>query len=148
MEIHSSADLANYVRRNVPVFEQVALLGPGCGYHYTTHWLRIEEAGKFFGAPISAVLHQTQRTSEASPWAIDPAGIVFAYEDLEKSREEGRGQQIIWLRYHSAVRAMHALEAKDLEARNKKAFAGYTFLIRPTLLIPAREIAEFRLEQP
>ncbi len=148
MEIHSSADLATYVTRNVPGFEQVTLLGPGCCYHYTTHWLRIEQAGKFLGAPISAVLHQTQRTSEVSPTATDPTGIVFAYEDLEKSREEGKGQQIIWLLYRSAVRAMHALEAKDLEARNKKAFAGYTFLIRPTLLIPAREIAEFRLEQP
>jgi hypothetical protein len=145
MEIHSSADLATYIKLNVPGFDQVTLLGPGTGYHYTTHWLEIAETGKFFGAPISAGLHQTQGTPGMSPSAIDPEGIVFAYEDLEKSREEGRGQQIIWVRYHSGVRAMQSAEAERLEALNKKPFSGYTFLIRPTLLIMARDIAEFGL---
>jgi hypothetical protein len=145
MEIHSSADLAAYIKRNIPGFEQVTLLGPGSGYHYTTHWLEIAKTGKFFGAPISAALHQTQKTSDPSPPAADPNGIVFAYEDLAKSKEEGRGQQIIRLRYYSAVWAMQAAEARNLEKLNRLGFAGYTFLIRPTLLILAVEVDEYRL---
>ncbi len=147
MEVHSSADLATYIKRNVPGFEQVTLLGPGNGFHYTTHWLQIERTGRFLGAPISAGLHQTQKTSDVSPPAVDPNGIVFAYEDLAKSKEEGRGQQVIRLRYYSAVRAMQPAEARSLEELNRKGFAGYTFLIRPTLLILARDIADFGLEE-
>jgi hypothetical protein len=140
MEIQTSADLATYLKLNVPGFEKVSLLGPGNGYHYTTHLLKIQQTGRFLGITPSASLDQTQKTMGFSEPAVDEDGVVFAYEDLAKAKQEGVGQQIIQIAFRSAVSAMHAAEAKILEEHNKKRFAGFTFLIHPTLLILARDI--------
>lgn len=100
------SELLEYLTQKVPNFENPEILFDGECYHYTPHWHKIKEQNKFKGAKINADLDQTQ-TSVISNEATESEGVVFAYEDINDSREEGFGLDIVKIRYKTAIKALH-----------------------------------------
>lgn len=134
----NAEDIAVYVKQQVPVFEDVEIVGPGIAYHYTCHADAIGASGGFFGAPLNPDLDRSQDPNETRPASSDP-GVVFAYEELAEAASEGASAEHVWkgriselfeIQFSSAVRAQHSQE-KHL-------------LAPPSLLISSREIIGFK----
>jgi hypothetical protein len=82
-------ELLEHVKKTVRTFENVELVGPGRGFHYTPYADAIEKHGRFLGAPIDENLDQTQagEFGAHSPPATHDPGVVFAYNDIESAEE-------------------------------------------------------------
>lgn len=122
-------DLADFITENVPVFDNIGEMEAGRAFHYTGQRAGIEQSRMFFGAEITSDLDHTQVALISPPATHDP-GVVFAYEYLKDSAEEGDKCDIIELEYARALKATHSQEA-SLGAP-------------PTLLILNRDITRFR----
>jgi len=125
----TAKELLKFIQEHIPTFADARIVGPGKGYHYTSHFGSIKESGKFLGAPMDKNLDKTQVTWKSPPAKHDP-GVVFAYPELRSAREEASGDPILEIEFLEAVLAVHVQEAS--------CGGG------PTLLIPNRNIDGFR----
>ncbi|MFC1574855.1 hypothetical protein ACFL3Z_02125 [Gemmatimonadota bacterium] len=125
----TAKEIADFLRAQVPTFQDIEVLSTGRAFHYTPHADRIEAFGRFLGAPLTVNIDRTQDRPE-SPQATSDPGVVFAYAALSDAVEEGFNTEIFEISYQSAVRATHSQEA-ELGAP-------------PTILISSSEISECR----
>lgn len=82
------------MKTNIPTFQNLEIIEAGIAYHYTSHYNKILELGKFLGAPIDKNLDKTQVTLISPPATNDP-GVVFAYLDSSDAKEEGFGCDVV-----------------------------------------------------
>ena len=106
----NTQELSDYIRANIPTFQNIRIVGEGTAFHYTNHYLAIVEYGGFKGHSIDNNLDRTQMTIPSVP-ASDLQGVVFAYENLEDAIEEGWECDIIEISYSEAIIATHSQEA-------------------------------------
>lgn len=107
MDIYS---LLQFIEGVVPTFQDIELIDQeGVAYHYTPHWNKIQESGRFLGADIGSNLDCTQSSIISAPALYDP-GVVFAYEQVAEAREEGFDLDIIKITYRKALKAFHTQE--------------------------------------
>lgn len=103
-------DLYTFLIKNVPNFVDPEILNrEGECYHYTAHWNKIQESKILKGAKINTDLDQTQKINYLGE-ATEMEGVVFAYESINDTREEGFGLDIIKIHYKNAIRALHKAE--------------------------------------
>lgn len=128
--------IAEYIAKNIPTFRDVEIIGPGVAYHYSRHADEINAHG-FLGAALSPNLDFTQSAVENQK-ATEKPGVVFCYESLEETAEEGDCCKYVFLgcnpkvfkiNFTAGVRAIHVQES-FLEAP-------------PTILISTEEIESF-----
>ncbi len=128
--------IAEYIANNVPTFRDVEIIGPGVAYHYSRHADEIIAHG-FLGAALSPNLDCTQ-TAVENLKATEKPGVVFGYESLEETAEEGDccritfpwcNPKVFQINFAAAVKAIHVQES-FLEAP-------------PTILISTEEIESF-----
>lgn len=142
----TAAELLEFITSDIPTFIDTSLVSGSRAYHYTPHADAIAAAGKFFGAPITGNLDQTQTTLHPEPADCDP-GVVFCYEILDTAAEEafvcdngGPTYEIFEIEFKCAVRALHRQEA----ARG----ATHSLLVLTTDIISYRRLgvtkADFR----
>ena len=136
------AELSDFIRKNVPVFSVMREMEGGSAFHYTSQRAGIERTKMFLGAEVNADLDHTQVALVSPPAKHDP-GVVFAYENLIDSAEEGDKCDIIEVEYTGALLAMHTQESAlgDLLAVHTQESGHST---PPTLLIINRDITRFR----
>jgi hypothetical protein len=130
-------DVKEFIRREVPTFGNISILGPGMAYHYTIHAELIESSGRFLGAALTMDLDRTQDPNVPRIATSDP-GVVFAYRDIAEAAEEGdaaalaypgASPELFCIHYVAAVEATHLQEAQ----------LGAS----PTLLIASIDIESF-----
>jgi len=103
-------ELAEFIKKKVPNFQNLEIIENGVAYHYTKHWNEIKTMGRFLGAKIDEELDITQKLPSV-PAQHDP-GVVFAYEDIKNAIEEGIGCEIIKLHYREAIKADQGQEVR------------------------------------
>lgn len=106
----TSEELQDFIKTNIPTFDNFQIIENGIAYHYTSHFEKILAFGKFLGAPINNNLDQTQLTLVSKPATHDP-GVVFAYLNIEDTKEEGFGCDVVEIEFKKALRATHTQEA-------------------------------------
>lgn len=113
----SAEELKIFIETNIPTFQNLEIIENGTAYHYTSHYDKILELGKFLGAPIDENLDKTQITLISPPASSDP-GVIFAYLDISATKEEGSAAKeegfncdIIEINFSEAVKATHIQEA-------------------------------------
>ncbi|MEC4749884.1 hypothetical protein [Methylomicrobium sp. Wu6] len=136
-----ATDIAKYIQENVSTFQDIEILGPGVAYHYSRHSEGILANG-FLGAPLTLDLDCTQSPVENHKATHNP-GVVFCYESLEETAEEGDCAKYLFnecepkifrINFTAAVRAVHVQEAL-LESP-------------PTIMISTTEIESFECLGP
>lgn len=147
MTVH---ELLEYLIKNIPNFENPEIISEGECYHYTPHWKKIEEQGKFKGAKINNDLDQTQSRG-ISIEAAELEGVVFTYEYINDAREEGNGLDIVKIRHKTAIKALHkgeyALDNLFIESAKKSGIEMPENNTPYTLLILTSDISSFELVQ-
>lgn len=142
------SELLEHLIENVPNFENPEIISEGECFHYTSHWEKIKELGKFKGAKIDADLDQTQ-TAVFSSEATESEGVVFAYSEINEAREEGNGLDIVKIRYKTAIKALHkgenALDCLFTDLANKSGIEMSKINTPYTLLILTSDISSFEL---
>jgi len=136
----NTADLLEHVKSNIPAYLDPTLVESGTGYHYTSHSGAIQISEGFYGQPVDSFLSATQRHPGPSLPATDESGVVFLFEELATAVQEGKGQQIILVRYRSGVAATQQFD----DASRRK----YGVTQSREILVLAAEIDGFQLLGP
>ena len=134
-------ELLQFISTRVQNFTKPEIIHNGVAYHYTMHSNLIEASGRFLGAAITKEIDRTQDGVESIP-AKEIDGLVFAYEDIEASKEEGfimpedkKKNKIYEIKFRTAIRANHQQEVDFSSAP-------------PTIIVIASEITDFKIVYP
>jgi hypothetical protein len=106
----TTEELQDFIKTNIPTFDNFQIIENGIAYHYTSHLEKILGMGRLLGAPINIDLDQTQMTLVSKPATHDP-GVVFGYLNIEDSKEEGFGCDIVKIEFRKALQVTHIQEA-------------------------------------
>ncbi len=139
--METTEDLLNYLVLNIPNFSNPKIIENGVAFHYTMHSDLILIDNQIKGVIIDANIDCTQHKLISTP-ATDINGVVFAYEDINDSIEEGFVLQseklinkIFRIEYESSIRADHVQEVAFSDAP-------------PTIIILANKINRFEIVYP
>ena len=137
----NTVELFQFISTKVKNFTNLEIIYNGVAYHYTMHSNFIEASGRYLGVAISEEIDRTQDGVESIP-AKEIDGVVFAYEELEASKEEGfllkedkKKNKIYEITFRTAIRANHQQEVD---------FSGAPL----TIIIIASEIIDFKIVYP
>lgn len=113
----SAEELKIFISENIPTFQNIKIIENRVAYHYTSHYDKLVNSGKFLGAPINKELDKTQLSVPSKPATSDP-GVVFAYQNLYETIEEGENCDIIKIYFSQALQATHIQENVSSEDRD------------------------------